>query len=173
MKKIIAICLMLACFLTLAACNKNDGTPEGMKNAALESAKYNLYVPETWIIDSYNVSGARVGTKENAPNVLATVYFPEEQLTPQGYWEGKCLPEYTAVFANLTMIEEGADTALGGKDAKRYKFSYTFGETLYQCMQVITVYDYNVYVVTYTAVATEYDTYAADADSIVSHFVFK
>lgn len=164
---------MLACLLCLAACSNNDTTPEGMKNVALESAKYNLYVPESWIADSYNVSGARVGTKENAPNVLATVYFPEEQLTPQTYWEGKCLPEYTTVFSNFTMIEQGADTTLGGKDAKRYKFSYTFGETLYQCMQVITVYDFNVYVVTYTAVAIEYDAYAADADSIVANFVFK
>lgn len=173
MKKILAICLMLACLFSVAACSKNDGTPDGMKNAALESAKYNLYVPETWITDSYNVSGARVGTKENAPNVLATVYFPEEQLTPQAYWESKCLPEYGAVFANFTMIEEGADTTLGGKDAKRYKFSYTFGDSVYQCMQVITVYDFSVYVVTYTALSTEYDTYAADADVIVANFVFK
>ncbi len=172
MKRIFAICLLLGCLLTLASCN-TDATPDGMQNVALESAKYNLYVPESWIAESYNVSGARAGIKENAPNVLATVYYPEEQLTPQGYWEAKCLPEYSAVFANFTVTEEGADTTLGGKDAKKYRFSYTFGETLYQCMQVITVYDYNVYVVTYTALSTEYDTYAADADSIVANFTFR
>ena len=172
MKRIFAICLLLGCLLTLASCN-NDATPEGMKNVALESAKYNLYVPESWIEGSYNVSGARASALENAPNVLATVYYPDAQLTPQGYWESQCLPEYSAVFANFKIIEEGTDTTLGGKDAKKYQFSYTFGETLYQCMQVITVYDFNVYVVTYTALSTEYDTYKEDADSIVANFTFK
>ena len=59
MKRILAICLLLGCVLALASCN-TDATPDGMQNVALESAKYNLYVPENWIAGSYNVSGARV-----------------------------------------------------------------------------------------------------------------
>ncbi|MBQ9801606.1 MAG: hypothetical protein IJW51_00860 [Clostridia bacterium] len=173
MKKLFAVLLLAACLLATTACANTDRTPDGMQNVALESANYYLYVPETWIPTSYNVSGAKAHTADNAPNVLATVYYPEEQLTPETYWQNKCLSEYSAVFANFTVIEEGTDATLGGKDAKKYQFSYTFGDTLYQCMQVIAVYDFNVYVITYTAVSTEYATYAADADKAVAHFTFK
>ncbi len=173
MKRILAILLLVACLFTAVACANTDPTPDGMQNVALESAKYNLYVPESWIPDSYNISGAKATAADNAPNVLATVYYPEEQLTPETYWSNYCLNEYQAIFANFTVIEAGTDTTLGGKDAKSYTFSYTFGETLYQCRQVITVYDFNVYAVTYTAVATDYETYAADVNNIVASFTFK
>ncbi len=173
MKKILAILMLAAVLLAASACANTDPTPDGMQNVALESAKYNLYVPESWVPDSYNVSGAKATAEPNAPNVLATVYYPEEALTPATYWSNYCAPEYRAVFANFAVIEEGTDTTLGGKDAKLYKFSYTFGETLYQCQQVITVHDFNLYTVTYTAVSTEYEKYAEDVKNIVANFTFK
>ena len=173
MKKIVAALLMLACLFTITACANTDTTPDGMQNVALESADYYLYVSEHWIPTSYNVSGAKAHTADNAPNVLATVYYPEESVTPLKYWEDYCLAEYQAVFNNFTVIEGGVAETLGGKDALAYTFSYTFGATVYQCKQVITVYNFNVYVLTYTAVSTEYETYAADMEAAVDYFAFK
>lgn len=173
MKKIVAALLVLVCLFALCACANTDQTPDGMQNVALESANYYLYVSKNWIPTSYNVSGAKAHTAENAPNILATVYYPEEQLTPTTYWENECLVEYQAVFENFTVIEAEVAETLGGKDAKAYLFSYTFGATVYQCKQVITVYDFNVYVLTYTAVATEYNNFVADFDAAVDYFTFK
>ena len=173
MKKIVAALLMLACLLALTACANTDATPDGMQNVALESADYNLYVSENWIPTSYNVSGAKAHTADNAPNILATVYYPEESVTPTKYWDEQCLAEYEAVFDNFTVLEAAVAETLGGKDAVAYTFSYTFGATVYQCKQVITVYNFNVYVVTYTAVSTEYETYASDMEAAVDHFTFK
>lgn len=173
MKKIIAVLLVVVCLFALSACANTDNTPDGMQNVALESANYYLYVSKNWIPTSYNVSGAKAHTADNAPNILATVYYPEEQVTPTSYWENACLAEYQAVFTNFTVIESEVAETLGGKDAKAYRFSYTFGATVYQCKQVIAVYDFNVYVLTYTAVATEYDSFVADFDAVVDYFAFK
>ncbi|MBE6605073.1 MAG: hypothetical protein E7639_05150 [Ruminococcaceae bacterium] len=173
MKKIVAVLLAVVCLFVLSACANTDQTPDGMQNVALESANYYLYVSKNWIPTSYNVSGAKAHTAENAPNILATVYYPEEQVTPTSYWENDCLAEYQAVFTNFTVIGSEVEETLGGKDARAYQFSYTFGATVYQCKQVICVYDFNVYVLTYTAVATEYDSFAADFEAAVDHFTFK
>ena len=173
MKKIVVVLLLMACLVATVGCANTDGTPDGMQNVALESAAYNLYVPESWVPNAYNVSGAKATPEDNAPNVLVTVHYPEEIVTPDTYWSKYSLPEHTAVLPSFTVIEEGTAATLGGKDAKSYRFSYTFGETLYQCRQVITVFDFKVYVLTYTAVSTAYDTYAAEVDTIVSSFAFK
>lgn len=173
MKRILIALLLVACLFASVGCANTDQTPDGMQNVALESAKYNLYVPEAWIPSSYNISGAKATAEENAPNVIVTVHYPDGEVSAATYWSEYCVPEHTAVFTGFTLIEDGTDLTLGGKDAKAYKFSYTFGDTLYQCRQVIAVYDFNVYVLTYTAISTAYDTYAAEVDSIVSSFTFK
>ena len=173
MKKILTVLLLVACLVSAVGCANTDPTPDGMQNVALESAKYNLYVPESWVPSSYNISGAKATPEDHAPNVIVTVHYPESEVTPASYWSEYCMPEHTMVFSSFTLIEDGSDAILGGKDAKKYRFSYIFGDTLYQCQQVIAVYDFNVYVLTYTAISTAYDTYAAEVDSIVSSFTFK
>ena len=173
MKKLLIALLLAACLVATVGCANTDATPDGMQNVALEDAAYNLYVPESWVANAYNVSGAKATPEENAPNVIVTVHYPESAVTPDTYWSDYCVPEHTAVLPSFTLMEEGTAATLGGKDAKSYKFSYTFGDTLYQCRQVVTVFDFKVYVLTYTAVSTAYDTYAADVDSIVSSFTFK
>ena len=173
MKKLLVALLLFACLVATVGCANTDGTPDGMQNVALESAAYNLYVPESWVANAYNVSGATATAAENAPNVIVTVHYPEQTVTPDSYWSDYCVPEHTAVLPSFTIIEEGTAVTLGGKNAKSYTFSYAFGDTLYQCRQVVTVFDFKVYVLTYTAVSTAYDTYAADVDSIVASFTFK
>ena len=173
MKRILTVLLLIACLVSVVGCANTDQTPDGMQNVALDSAKYNLYVPESWIPASYNISGAKATAEDNAPNVIVTEHYPEGEVTAATYWSEYCIPEYTTVFTSFTLIEDGTDTTLGGKDAKKYRFSYTFGDTLYQCQQVIAVYDFNVYVLTYTAVSTAYDTYASEVDTVISSFTFK
>ena len=174
MKKIISVLLLAVLLCSLAACANTDPTPDGMTNVSIESAKFNLYVPEAWIpLTSSGMSGARANVNDKAPNVLATVYYAEEPLTPNDYWQKYCAPEYRATLPSFTVIEEATPLTMGGKDAMGYKYSFVLGETLYQCREVFVVYDYNIYGLTYTAVSTEYDTYAAEVDSIVAAFTFK
>ena len=175
MKKLIAILLLLVLVTSFVACSdKNDGTPEGMKNVAVENAAFYLYVPETWLSQSQGgVSGA-VSPRNNA-NVIATTYLPDSYLSVKGYWEEKCLNEYAAALTDFTVIEgECKETTLGGVNAYQYVFTHKMGDIVYKQMQVITVDGGMVYTVQYTAVAGDaYDEWLADAQSICANFTLR
>ncbi len=175
MKKLIAILLLLVLATSLIACgDKNDGTPEGMKNVAVENASFYLYVPEAWLSQSQGgVSGA-VSPRNNA-NVIATSYLPDTYLSVQSYWEEKCLNEYAAALTEFTVVtEECKETTLGGVNAYQYVFTHKMGDQIYKQMQVITVNGGMVYTVQYTAVAGEaYDEWLTDVQSICANFTLR
>lgn len=173
MKKLILVLLAVAMLLCTAACN-SDGTPTGMQDVALESASFHLYVSEFWISTaSSGISGAKATTSPTAPNVTATVYYPSEQMDVAAYWQNKCMPEYNANFKGLEVQEQGTATTLGGKDAQIFVFKFALGQDIYRCKQVMTVYEYQIYTVTYTALEKDYDTYKAEVDEILANFTFK
>ena len=175
MKKILILLLSLLMVLCAVACNK-DGAPDGMMNVAIESVQFNLYVPEdTWLsIASSGISGARVYSNEDFSNVTVTVYYPEETLSAEDYWNKKCLQNYSTYFTEFTLLEEQCgDTTLGGLNAKRYVDEGKLGEEAYRYMQVITVRDTMIYTLTYTAKTDLYDSHAEDVESIRASFTFR
>lgn len=181
MKKLLtaltAIVLLLALTASLVSCSGDDPTPEGMKNVATEKAQalFDLYVPELWIAQTESgISGARVSNTDTS-NVTVTVYFPDEELTPESYWQGFCLPQYTSgVLADFKTVDADCkDTTLGGKNAKQYVFVYKMGDVYYQAMQIITVHGGMVFTMTYTAEETNYAANLESVEWIRSEFVLK
>ena len=175
MKRLIAILLLLVLVTSFAACgSKNDGTPDGMKNVAVENATFYLYVPEEWLSQSQGGISGAVSPRNNA-NVIATTYLPDSYLTVQSYWDEKCLNEYTATLNEFTVLtEECKETSLGGVNAYQYVFTHKIGEQVYKQMQVITVDGGMIYTVQYTAVAGEaYDEWLADAFKICANFTLR
>ena len=166
MKKLIASLLLLVLVTSFTACgDKNDGTPEGMKNVAVENAAFYLYVPEEWLSQSQGgVSGA-VSPRNNA-NVIATTYLPDQMYQSlQEYWETKCLVEYTAVLSEFTVVEEAKSTTLGGINALQYVFTHKIGEQTYKQLQVITTDGSLIYTLQYTApVGEAYDEWISNGD---------
>ena len=177
MKKLIAILLLLVLVTSLAACGSdNDGVPEGMKNVAVENARFLLYVPELWLAQSQGgVSGA-LSPRGNA-NVIATAHLPDTYQSAESYWTEKCFPAYTAELTEFTLIqEECKETTLGGINARQYVFTHKSSGQTYKQLQVIAVDGAMVYVVQYTAVAGEaYDEWIASGDvaSIVANFTLR
>ncbi len=176
MKKLIALLLLLCLALPVfAACGEGEEIPDNMQEAAIETAPYHLYVPNTWLTTTASgISGARVNSEEDAANVTVTVYYPDAATTPAEYFTNVCLPNYTATlkdFARLTDLD--GDTTLGGKDAKRYAFTYSLDGKVYQVMQIITASGDMLYVLTYTAYSTNYAAYAEDAEAIRANFTFR
>lgn len=176
MKRIFAALLLAVTLLTLVACANTDETPDGMKDVAIESADYHLYVPEVWIeANTLGISGAHAGAanEQFSPNVIVTVYYPDVATDVATYWQEKASPELSLTHKELSMVETAKAATLGGKDAAVYTYTYTLGGTAYKQMQVITVRDYRIYSLIYTATADLYDTYVGEVDSIVAAFTFK
>lgn len=173
MKKLVLILLTVSLLLCAVSCN-DDGTPAGMQDVALESAAFHLYVSELWAsTTSSGISGAKANTAPTAPNVTATVYYPSEPLDVATYWQTMCMTDYSANLKGLEVLEQGTATTLGGKDAQIFVFKFAMGQDIYRCKQVMTVYEHQIYTVTYTALEKDYDSCTADVDEILANFTFK
>lgn len=180
MKRILAILLAVLTLFCLTACANTDETPEGMKDVTVAGTNYKLYVPETWIaLTGINGSGARANTAstgENgyfSPNVIVTMELLDVDMTPADYFANVVSPELSLVYDDLTMLEEGKELTLGGKDARGYTYSYTFASKFYKQMQVVTVFGLNAYVLTYTASEAEFGSYLTEVEKIISEFTFR
>lgn len=176
MKKIIASLLLLILVFSLVSCGEEDPTPEGMQNVAIESARFNLYVPESWAsTSSSGISGARVGTAGDNSNVTATVYYPDDQnLTAAAYFETVAKPSYATELKDYALLEDlCGETTLGGRDAVRIVFTYVVDGNAYEVMQIAAAKDTMIYMLTYTAPSTLYASHTEDVESIRDAFTFR
>ena len=173
MKKLLALLLCIACLcLVFVSCKKQDDTPEGMKNAAVEGVEYALYVPTEWTLYGGGVSGA-YAFGENAPGVIVTTYLSETACSAADYWNEVCVPSYQETLKDFSLLEEKCeDTTMGGLDAKQYVFTYVLDETSFESLQVLTVRKNRIYALTYTALSTDFEKYTDTVKDIVSQFKF-
>ena len=173
MKRLIAVLLLLVLAASMVACGGEDGVPDGMKNAATETAKYYLYVPESWFEQTEGgVCGALSPLGE--ANVIVTTYLADTYYTPKTFWEEKCQKDYAAVLDELTVVESACkDTTMGGMNAYQVVFTHKMGNDTYKQMQVIAVDSNMVYTLQYTAKLADYDTNIEDVESIRANFVLR
>jgi len=175
MKKIVSILLLLVLLLGLVACGEQSDVPDNMQNVAGANAKFDLYVPLSWTsFADGGVSGGVAPTEDRA-NVTVTATISD--LAPAQYWTEKCLPTYKGERAPVGEFilrdDECGDTTLGGKDAKRYVFTYRMDGENFKVMQIITAADGVIYTMTFTARDTAYGNYNETIEQIRSAFRFR
>ena len=163
--------LVLLLALSAVACSDTE-VPDGMQLVSGEEEKFDLFVPAMWT-PMQNPPGAYVSSADRS-NVTVTSHFPDTVMSASEYWTQKCLPEYTNVLENFSVVEERCeDTTLGGRDAKLYVFVYTISDTAYESMQIITVQSDIIYTLTYTATSAAFEDHLDDVESIRAEFRFR
>ena len=164
---------------TAAELFDDPDTADNMVPASTNQMPYRFYVPCTWSVGNhteYPVAYAPDGSV----NVTVTMYVPSnEQLSVDAYWQGYCLPEYEAVFDELTVSEEVAEGTIGvqkdAKNAKTYTFEGTIGGKTYQYKQTVIVHSSLIYCITYTALASNgsFAQYESDYAAMLDSFTFR
>lgn len=170
MKRLIAILLLLVLAASCVACGGEDGVPDGMKNAATENAKYELYVPESWFEQNDGGICGALAPLGNA-NVIVTTYLADTYYTPKSFWEEKCKKDFEAVLKELAVVEnETKETTMGGMNAYQVVFTHKIGNDTYKQLQVIAVDQNMVYTLQYTAKIADFATNLEDVESIRANF---
>ncbi len=178
MKKITALILALILSAGFISCQSatDISVPMGMMLASdPDIPEYVLMVPNDWTVES--ATGTTTAYyKDNLRNAVlatfsATFNMAEDGITLENYFDSYA-EEFISVFGTTQVIEE-YDTLLGGKDAKEYIYTATFGETEYKFWQVICFNEGIIYTLTYSATAQYFDNYAEDMSLILSNFYFK
>lgn len=187
MKKIIALLLaIVSLVLILASCGKNSDIPDGMKRASdTRIVDYELFVPESWIVDTPSfsanededvqmlaVSMAHVSKSDRSNISIAQWNTTINTSTIELWWENEYKPDITNILG-ATITNEGEEMIIDGKSAKKYEYSAKIGENTYKYMVVSTIRNGSIYVMTYTSTEELYEKNLEDVDKILENIRFK
>ncbi len=173
MKRIIAIILATLMLTALTSCgNKGDVTvPDGMKLASGEAASYTLFIPEDWVIDMQTGATTAHVSAGDMSNVSVMVWDLEHSDdTVEKWWEVN-VESLKIAFTDFAEVSSG-ECKLGGYDAMEYIYTAKLGGTEYKYRQIASVRGGAVYVMTYTAVPSVFDTHTEEVDSIAENFKY-
>lgn len=171
MKKFVSIILLAALCLAMAACGKDNGTPDGMQDVSGEGVAYSLYIPATWN-PSHDVDGGYY-SQDDKSSVNVTSYYPDiDTPTIAAYWE-MCKESYGATYDNFKVIEEAKEIVLGGKAAASYVFEGEMAGQALKYRQIIAVHGDKFYIMTYTSTPENYDLHDVEVQAIIDNFKFK
>lgn len=182
-RSISLVALVLAVCTLAVGCSSNDegDAPDGMKAAHVSAADYRIYVPSEWVVD----------TAENS--LMAAAHVSETDhtnLTVMAYTGDRTyssLEEYFAAYSagvekifdldddgntTYSMQTDGDRCLLGGAVANKYVYSGKVGGLDVKYEQIVSYYDGNYYLVTFTADADLFDEHTDDFDLILQNFAF-
>ncbi len=180
-----ALILCILSLLSLAACGvqPTEDLPDGMQNATAEGAKFRLYIPTSWNINtSYGVSGGYY-TFSNTSTV-SVVEYPitddmeasmqaSNRVDPQKshtrmdwfYETSLCPPVEEASTGGVKTLADPSGDTLGRVNARRYQYAATVRGKKLCFLQVVAERDNSFYVFTFTGTDGENGTYALCYDT--------
>lgn len=181
-----AACLSAALLTgALTGCGSGEeGAPDGMKTASPSGVDYTLYVPEDWQVDTKEdsiLTEAHVKDGDNSNITMISYANDAGYNTIPDYWENYSarLPGIFDLDAQgsstYKLLTEGEDAELDGQPCCVYRYEGNMGDVPLRFMQVISYFNGDFYIFTYTA-TTENDRYGRneeDVARILDEFRFK
>ena len=146
-------------------------TPEGMKIASFDSAQYVFYVPTEWKCD---LTGklTEAHTADNKANVTVTAYALEVEMTAEQYFTSS-EKIYQSDISGYERLGEPKARKVGGRDALSYTYKAVYSGVEYKISQTVLYYNSQIYSITYTSTAENFDTHVQALDKMLDAFRFR
>ncbi|MBQ7821136.1 MAG: hypothetical protein IJ391_02510 [Clostridia bacterium] len=179
--KIISVIIAAVLLCSLSSCAKVEpGVPEGCVEISAENIGYHFFMVEDWQVGEQNGMTSAMVSEFDTSNVSMMGFDAGEARSSEEYW-AQFSEEFTTVLGEITYEEEGTDTTLGGKNAKKYIYTADIGGKTYKFMQIVCYLanaqmftsQPEVYVFTYTAVPEKYDEHIEDVIYMADNIVFE
>lgn len=171
MKKIISTILLLMLTLALFSCGNDSGVPDGMQKASEDDVAYSLFIPGGWVLlDGENGLNGAYYSASDKSSITVSSYYGDVYSIDE-YWQ-KSKASYEETYKNFTVETEEEQVVFGGKNAFKYVFSAEIDSTEYKFMQIVAIHQNNVYVLTYTSSAENYESHMTDVEKTVTEFLF-
>lgn len=180
-KKISCAVLALILAVSFASCSKSEeDVPDGCTKISADGIGYNFYMLNSWQVGEQNGMTSAMVSEFDTSNVSLMGFDAGDARSAEEYFAAFS-EEFKAVFGDMTFEEEGSDSTLGGKNAKKYIYTANIAGKSYKYMQLV-YYSANaqiftsrpeVYVFTYTATPDKYDEHIEDVLYMVDNITFE
>ena len=150
----------------------DKNTPEGMKIASSDNIEYRLYVPQNWICDSESGRSEAYYPKSTKPNVTVTSFTDSTATTAEEYF-AEAEAEYKTSLSGYELLETSEERRVSDIRAISYTYRAVYDEVEFKIMQTILIYLDNVYSITYTARAEDFEEHLGDVEIILDSFRFR
>lgn len=184
MKKTLLLLLSLALLFALASCGSSsgesveDGKSVAGYDAGNKAVDYSFVYPDTWqISENTGVVAIRRDCDDSdataryaSISVMAFTLEDSDQGAKQ-YWESY-QKDIEKTCSDFKILNEDEIT-LGNTVALRAKYTGSLTETVYTFNQVVCIRNGSVYLVTLTAVESDYETVFPDFETVCSGFSFR
>lgn len=184
-KRIAAVMLLLAIFVSALTSCSNSDVPDGYQLVACEGDQFRLYVPTNWTPNTTGGVTSAYYSASSGVSVSVSVADDAGELSVEEYWN-KCNENFKNSLKDYEWSGKHETLVLGGKPA--YKYVYTASITVtdngesndvaYKFMQVMAKFEEELYVFVYSASTESYDAYLetvegdSDGVGILPYFVF-
>lgn len=168
----LSLLIAAACLLSFAACSSNSDIPAGMKPLSNENVDYNLYVPQDWVINSQTGFMCAYFSENDNSNISMEAFEIEDMnMSIDDFW-ASYENDFASTFSDMEYVKRET-TLLDGLAANKYVYTATVTGIEYQFMQLVCIRAGIVYIFTYTADVSVYESHIAEVDYIIEQFNFK
>ena len=176
-KKILALILCFVVLLPIfAACDDNDGIPEGMQSVTLVGEPFIFYVPEEWTDNRDSGISSAYYSLEKSIMASARSYPCDAEAQSLGLaaYVDAVAAQNASTLSGYALVGEIKDASLGAQNAKRYEYTYNYSateENKTTVIQYYTFYGEDVVVLSmYVATAHHSEEYMETFEKIRSCF---
>ena len=179
----LALILTVSAALLCGSCGKQDpDAPSGMKKAYAENAGYYIYIPTDWICDTVDgslLTSAHVSDADYT-NLTVMAYTGDMTYTSLTDYFESYKKSLVKIFdtddegnTDFAFVVEGETCLLGGIAARKYIYTGTVGGASLKYEQVISYYNGDYYIITFTSDIDLFDKHTEDFDLILQNFAFE
>lgn len=168
----IIICLSMIAVIFSGCANSDNFVPAGMKLISDDIVEYKLYIPESWTADmSTGVASAYYSSSDRS-NISMTAYEIDASSTDlSGFWK-LYEKDFADTFADLEYEVNAENTLVNGNAAQKYVYKATVSGNTYKFMQTLILKQSRVYLFTYTALESNYDSHIEEVNRILENISF-
>lgn len=167
---LVFVMTVMSC-LVLSSCSDRQ-VPDGMKSANIDGDLFRLYVPKSWTTTTESgFSGAVYSGNENT--TVNVTSYPSADGEDVDRFTASLRDHFKVNLKDYSELAELKSFKLSGQDARKYRFSAKFGDVPYSVLEVISKYENDFYIITFTTPEEKYDSRVDVFEKMIDVFTFE
>ena len=172
-KRFVSFILILACFVTIFVSCGNSDIPAGTQIIENDYLDVRFFVPKTWTVDIS--TGFSAASDMYGRTISMTKVSPEGSFSSiDDYYKNYYVKTLKETFRDVELVESYTENlTMGGVPACKYVLKIAIGDKNYTSMQIMAGHGYYLYILTYMAENSLYESELDTIDELIEYISFQ